>query len=524
MRTPGRWTLRTRLVVATVALTAIALTLANTLAVTLLGNHLTDQVDAQLRLAVTAAAKAPGPPPTSSWRFPRTPDTAIILRAGSEWSPQEDRVVKKIIGERRLLLFTPEGQLAGEFPGRVSTRPVPDPPQETPGFTDNRPMLGAAQDIPRSTPYTVPGTNGPSWRVYALPMSNGGTAVMTASLAEVEATQTWMISIGAGITGVVLLLLGLGAAALVRLGIRPLTRMEETAAQIAAGDFGRRVPEPDPHTEPGRLGVAMNVMLERVETEIAARAKSEARMRRFLADASHELRTPLTSVRGFAELYRRGGAPPGPPLDETMRRIEDEAERMALLVNDLLVLAHLDEERPMDTRPVDLLEIAADTIRDARARLPERQVRLTGFDSLAPIMVRGDEARLRQVAANLVSNALAHTPPDAKVTVRVGSGVAAVAPDAAIGTGANDLRSMGVLEVCDTGPGVPRKHAPHIFERLYRVSESRSRTEGGAGLGLAIVAAIVKAHQGRVELATTPGKGAAFRVLLPLQTPEAASP
>jgi two-component system OmpR family sensor kinase len=268
----------------------------------------------------------------------------------------------------------------------------------------------------------------------------------------------------------------------------------------------------------------MNVMLDRVEREIAARAQSEARMRRFLADASHELRTPLTSVRGFAELYRRGGTPPGPPLDEAMRRIEDEAGRMGVLVDDLLTLAHLDEERPMDSHPVDLLEIAADTIRDARARVPDRQVRLAGLGpSLAPVVVVGDEARLRQVPANLVANALAHTPPDAKITVRVGVAEAASAPAVAVGAKRPGL--MGVIEVSDTGPGIPPAHVPHIFERLYRVSQSRSRAEGGAGLGLAIVAAIVRAHGGRVELApsgTTTGAereaetGAVFRVLLPL--------
>jgi two-component system OmpR family sensor kinase len=357
----------------------------------------------------------------------------------------------------------------------------------------------------------------------AADIPDGGTVVMTASLGEVEATQRWLMAIDAAVMAVVLLLLGLAAAALVRLGMRPLTRMEETAGQISAGDFSRRVPDTDPHTEPGRLGVAMNVMLDRVESEIAARIESEARMRRFLADASHELRTPLTSVQGFAELYRRGGTPPGPPMDETMRRIEEEATRMSLLVNDLLVLAHLDEERPLDSRCVDLLQIAVETVRDARARLPERQIRLTGLDSaLSPVMLLGDEARLRQVATNLVANALAHTPQDAKITVRVGAGTAVAAPAAAVGAEVPDSQIMGVLEVCDTGPGIAEDHAPRVFERLYRVSQSRSRADGGAGLGLAIVAGIVKAHAGRVELATARGEGATFRVLLPLQDSEAA--
>ena len=174
----------------------------------------------------------------------------------------------------------------------------------------------------------------------------------------------------------------------------------------------------DPHTESGRLGTALNVMLD-------ARSASERRLRRFLADASHELRTPLTSIQGFAELYRRGGAPPGPALDEAMGRIEGEVSRMRLLVNDLLLLARLDEERPLDRHPVDLLAVAADTVRDAHVRVPTRFVRLAGLDDSAetfePVTVLGDESRIRQVVTNLVANALQHTPDDCSVVVRVGA-------------------------------------------------------------------------------------------------------
>jgi two-component system OmpR family sensor kinase len=499
LRPPGRWTLRARLVVAAVALTAVALVLANAVGLALLRNYLVNRLDDQLNSTVgTAAAGVMMIPKGLPFPVPAPREKQRI-----QIQVSEKEIVQRMVGDRGFFVFAPGGRLAGEFP----------PP---PG---NSPQLGPIDELKKGTPYTVPGTDGPSWRVLAVDIPSGGTVVMTASLAEVEATQTWLMAIDAGVMAVVLLLLGLAAAALVRLGMRPLTRMEETAAQITAGDFSRRVPETAPHTEPGRLGVAMNVMLDRVESEIAARIESEARMRRFLADASHELRTPLTSVQGFAELYRRGGTPPGPPMDETMRRIEDEATRMGLLVNDLLVLAHLDEERRLDSRPVDLLEIAVETVRDARARLPERRIRLTGLDSaLSPVMVLGDEARLRQVAANLVTNALVHTPPEAEITVRVGVGKAAASPAAAVGDGAP--RIMGVLEVCDTGPGIPEDHAARVFERLYRVSQSRSRAEGGAGLGLAIVAGIVKAHDGRVELATSQGEGAVFRVLLPLEDSE----
>ncbi|HCU52180.1 MAG TPA: two-component sensor histidine kinase, partial [Micromonosporaceae bacterium] len=196
------------------------------------------------------------------------------------------------------------------------------------------------------------------------------------------------------------------------------------------------------------------------------------------------------------ELYRRGGSPPGPELDETMSRIENEAARMGLLVEDLLVLAALDEERPLRRSQVDLLAVAADTVRDAHVRSPHRTVSLTDFE---PVTVSGDEHRLRQVTTNLVTNALQHTPTDARVTLRVSAS-----------------ENVAMLEVSDTGPGVPPEHAPHIFERLYRADPHRARSHGGAGLGLAIANSIVKAHGGRIELANTPGSGATFRVLLPL--------
>jgi two-component system OmpR family sensor kinase len=252
---------------------------------------------------------------------------------------------------------------------------------------------------------------------------------------------------------------------------------------------------------------------------VAARAASEQRLRQFVADASHELRTPLTSIRGFAELYRRGGAPPGPLLDETMSRIEDEAARMGLLVDELILLARLDRQRPLERRRVDLLAIAADTVRGAHAQAPGRRLNLAALNEMfEPVTVLGDEHRLRQVASNLAGNAIQHTPPEAGVTVRVGrraAGPAEVAvPGWAPGT------SAAILEVADTGPGIPAEHAERVFERLYRVDLSRSRHDGGgSGLGLSIVTAIVDAHGGRVELETAPGRGCVFRVLLPEAPP-----
>jgi two-component system OmpR family sensor kinase len=280
--------------------------------------------------------------------------------------------------------------------------------------------------------------------------------------------------------------------------------IEETAETIAAGDLSRRVPDRDGPSEVARLGRSLNGMLTQIESAFHARATSEAaargseeRMRRFVADAGHELRTPLTSIRGFAELYRQEGAADekAAPL---LRRIEDAASRMGLLVDDLLLLAHMDQQRPLDFRPVDLLSLGADAVLDARALAPEREIDLIRLDAAdGPVVVTGDEVRLRQVVGNLVSNALTHTPD--KTPFRVGVG---------------RTERGATLEVADDGPGLPADQAERVFERFYRADKSRSRAHGGSGLGLSIVAALVHAHGGLVELETAPGKGATFRILL----------
>jgi two-component system OmpR family sensor kinase len=405
-------------------------------------------------------------------------------------------------------------------------------------FDDGTPYLPLVSDDPDlggfaslkahagGGPYTVNG-----WRVLVTKLSQSGTepgyAVNAVSLAEIGGTESQLLLIDLSVSTLVLVLIGLAAATVVRLGLRPLTRMEATAEQIAGGDLSRRVESTDPHTEAGRLGIALNTMLARIEAALAARTASEQRLRQFLADASHELRTPLTSIQGFAELYRRGGAPPGPGLDEAMGRIESEVGRMALLVGDLMLLARMDEERPLDRHPVDLLEVAADAVRDAHVRVPTRFVGLgaldDSYDTFEPVTVLGDEPRLRQVVTNLVANALQHTPDNALIEVRVGrpgrtiTGGNGGSPVAAVGRPLPPGEPVAALEVVDTGPGMPAEVAGRAFERLYRADRSRARIHGGAGLGLSIVAAIVQAHGGRVELWTAPGRGARFRVLLPAE-------
>jgi two-component system OmpR family sensor kinase len=328
------------------------------------------------------------------------------------------------------------------------------------------------------------------------PDATGGTVVVAVPLREMDQTLTRLRLVEALVIGGVLLVLGLGAALVVRLGLRPLDRMSATADAIAGGELSRRVEPATTKTEVGRLGIALNGMLGRLEGAFAEREESEDRLRRFVADASHELRTPLASIRGYAELFGMGAARDEADLEKTMRRIEDEAKRMGVLVEDLLTLARLDEVREDERVPVDVARIARDATEDARVIAPEREISLTAPDG--GVTVLGDTDRLRQVLGNLLRNALIHTPDGTPVEV--------------------DVRRMGAdvsLAVRDHGPGLPDGEAEALFERFWRAEAGRERGKAGAGLGLAIVAGIVGAHHGRVTAENAPGGGARFKVLLP---------
>jgi two-component system OmpR family sensor kinase len=334
------------------------------------------------------------------------------------------------------------------------------------------------------------------YRAIAYPLAEGqGTLVVALPLSDVDATLRRLLLVEGLVTAAVLGAVAAVALWLVRIGMRPLTHMERAAGEIAAGDLSRRVEPADERTEVGRLGRALNSMLERIESAFAERRASEARLRRFIADASHELRTPLTSIRGYAELFRRGADARPKDLEKSMRRIEEESVRMGNLVDEMLLLARLDQGRPLDRGPVDLAAIATDAVEDARAVQPERPIDLERPDSA---VLQGDEARLRQVAANLLGNALEHTSADTPVHVRV------------LMNG-----DEATLEVADEGPGMARGHVEKIFDRFFRVDPARARDNGGSGLGLSIVVAIVQAHGGRVTVDTAPGAGARFTVTLP---------
>ncbi|MGZ4786617.1 MAG: ATP-binding protein [Acidimicrobiales bacterium] len=382
--------------------------------------------------------------------------------------------------------------------------------QQLPNLRDGdpAPKIDASVAISRAVgvgqplkPYTVGAEDGSGlrYRLAAQQTATGSYAVVAIPMREADATLSRLIWVEVAATAAVLVVLGLVAFWVIRLGLRPIDRMTATADAIAEGDLSRRVEVGPPTTEAGRLGLALNGMLHQIEGAFEERQASEDRLRRFIADASHELRTPLTSIRGYTELYRSGAVTEGPGLADAMRRIEGESVRMGELVDDMLLLARLDQGRPLDIGPVDVAGLARDSVSDARAVEPDRLITLQAPDT--PVIVTGDEQRLRQLLANLLANARQHTSPDTPVEVTV---------SASAGT--------ATIEVADRGPGIEAEDAQRIFERFYRADPSRVRrgSDGGAGLGLSIVAAVAAAHHGRASVETAPGHGARFRVELPL--------
>jgi len=335
------------------------------------------------------------------------------------------------------------------------------------------------------------------YRVRALPLDTAGHVLIVAvPLGETYATLHRLLLIEVLVSVVVLAAVVGAGLWLIRLSLRPLRRIEETAGAIAGGDLSQRVEEAPEGTEVGRLGRALNAMLSQIERAFAERAASEERLRRFVADASHELRTPLASVRAYAELFERGAKERPEDLARAMAGIERESARMGALVDDLLLLARLDQRKPIEHAPVDLIDVARDAVDAARALEPARQIELAA--AADSVVVSGEREQLRRMLDNLLANARAHTPISATVRVEV---------ESVTGDGA-------VVQVCDAGPGMSEDEAARVFERFYRADPARSRDQGGTGLGLAIVAAIAEAHHGDAEVITSPGHGTTFRVRL----------
>jgi two-component system OmpR family sensor kinase len=471
-----------RLITTVLALSIVALTVMGVFGARLLRGYLVDRVDDQL---VEVAANANSFVRNVDPNAPHTPSPYYIAFDATN--------------DESLVLSNPMG------------KGVPALPSLTIAEADARNLEA----------FTVPATDGDgSFRAVATPASIrlpntaervAGTLLIATSLHDVDATVHQLSTINLLVGAAVIAGLALAAFTMVRTALRPLTRIEQTAAAIAGGDLSRRVDNDDPNTEVGRLGLALNTMLEQIETAFLAREASEAtarrseeKMRRFVADASHELRTPLTSIRGFAELHRQGAVTDAAEVSRLLNRIEDEAKRMGLLVDDLLLLARLDQQRPFEHGPVDLRILATDAVEAARATAPDREIRIdlpTG-EADGELVVAGDEPRLRQVLSNLLDNALAYSPADSPITLLGGRT-------------RRDGRNLAFVQVRDRGPGLVPEQAERVFERFYRTDRARSRAHGGTGLGLSIVAAITAAHGGSVELDTTPGEGATFRVLLP---------
>ncbi|MEV4251953.1 HAMP domain-containing sensor histidine kinase [Spirillospora sp. NPDC049652] len=434
----------------------------------------------------------------------------LMHRVDGQLAATRDRAVTRLkpglpddgMAPARFLVISvaPSGRM------RVLSGDDPDPG----AAEDELQRIGRAELARRAAdrkPFSLPGmravarVRAPRGEVASLPpraVRPDDVVVVAAPLAEIRAATLSLVVTELATTALLLVVLALVGRSLIRRGLLPLHQMATTAQVIArGGTLDARMPGADRRTETGRLAGAINVMLGRIEQAFAARARSEARVREFAADASHELRTPLTTIQGYAELYRQGALGPD-RLPDAMRRIEEEARRMSDLVSDLLELARLDREASLEPVPVDLPALARDAVADARAADPDRPVRLTAPDGLVATV---DEARVRQVLANLLANVRAHTPPGTPATVRLE---------------APPRGGTIVLEVADEGPGMSPQEAARAFERFHSGGTS------GAGLGLPIVAAIAAAHGGRAELFSAPGTGTTVRVTLPATQPGAA--
>jgi two-component system, OmpR family, sensor kinase len=451
----NRLSLRARLLLGVVLLAALGLVAADVATYKSLESFLIDRTDTSLD---QAHHQLEGP--------------------GGRGEPNRDFVQLRA-RDGRVLLTRPIGAF-----GDTEPPPQPKLPQHI-GLEE--PSGGEPDHVSYFTAPAVSG--GGSYRVRASidPGSNEILIVAT-PLDDVLSTLHRLLLIELIATGAVLAALALVGLWVVRLGLRPLREIELTAAAITAGDLSRRVEHPDSRTEVGRVGSALNTMLEQIEA-------SDRRLRRFIADASHELRTPLAAVRAYAELFERGAATRPEDLRRSMSGITRESERMTLLVDDLLLLARLDEGRPLERKPVDLAQVVGEAVDAARVVEPERPIEL----SVEPLTVAGDEARLRQVLDNLFANARSHTPAATPVSVEL-----------------QRVDGLARLSVADHGPGLSEEQAARVFERFYRADTSRARASGGVGLGLAIVAAVTEAHGGTAEAKPTPGGGATFVVTLPL--------
>ncbi|MGW2238517.1 sensor histidine kinase [Streptomyces sp. NPDC001759] len=494
--------LRGRLVWGVTLLAAAAVLTAQTIGFLVLHSWLLNRVDQQL----------------TDFNLP---DRAFADETGLPIRPAPDSAT--LPSDFRITFYDASGKERGTLGG--GTKPGPALAPNTGGL-----------HLDKGREATVPAVSGDGhWRVVWKDASPGGTTYVVAlPLDTVDGATSKLLALNVVVFAVAVVGLIAVGRWVVRLGLLPLTRMEHTAQDITAGDLSVRLPDTDPRTETGRLGTVLNDMLDRLQQALREREFSEARLRRFVADAGHELRTPLTSIQGFAQLALRHPDRPAGQRREADEQVARNAERMNHLVDDLLLLARLDQEPAYRTVPVDLLSLAADAVSTAAVRSGgEHRVTLSPLDTkagagdgeLEVVETVGDPDRLLQVLNNLLSNALVHTPPGTPVDVRVGMGRAGATTggtDRPGRAGGSPPLTAGapicVVEVADQGPGLPPQEADRVFERFYRVDPSRSRDHGGSGLGLAIAAAIARGHGGRLELDAAVGAGCTFRLVLPART------
>jgi two-component system OmpR family sensor kinase len=493
--------LRTRLLAAVGVVSLVALIIAGVTMYTSLGSFLNNRVDQTLQ-TTNAAFSGSGHPPG----FGPPPGGTLPGAAGGGQSPDGTTAPRFAPG-----LFVERITAAG-VTTQVQTASEPGGHQFTPSLPANLVSSFATRPFGSSEFLNIPSSqsSGPQFRVLVSKTSDGDLLVIGQTLDTTSDTLRQLLWIDLAVTGgalIVALLLGLW---LVRVGLKPLRQVELTAEAIAEGDLTRRVPGEEQRTEVGRLARVLNVMLGRIQRAFADRdateaqlRRSEERLRRFVADASHELRTPVAAVSAYAELYTRGAAEHPEDLDRFIAGIRGETERMKRLVEDLLLLARLDEGLPIEHQPVELVSVAAEAIEAGRAVGPEWPLTLR---ATGPVEVMGDRLRLRQVIDNLLANVRAHTPAGTHAIVTVSSD-----------------RGHAVVEVADDGPGLTPEAAAQVFERFYRADPSRTRTSGGSGLGLSIVWSIVAAHYGTIAAAPGPAGGAVFTVTLPASIEEAAN-
>ena len=477
----ANWSLRNRLILATLALATIAIAASDFAATTSLRSFLISQADSQLKDVVQ----------TSMLRLDRA---GIESEISSESDDKNNfRPLKPLGGvptTTAVTLLDLEGNIVGQVGGQFSNS------IDVKEFHNLTPARVVSY---QGEPFTIPGVKEQSdiRAIARLLPSGAGTVVISVALDSVEKTVAGLTGIFLLIGLIVLLVIGFVSRSLIKLSLKPLNKIEETAASIADGDLSARLPQVNPKTEVGRLTGSLNTMLSRIEESFAIRTESEGKLRRFVADASHELRTPLTAIRGFAELHRQGAVVGEEKTKELISRIEKESIRMSSLVEDLLLLARLDQSRELTFDPVDINHLVNEAVASARAAGPTHEI--TILSNSDEIFVLGDSMRIHQAIANLLANARTHTPAGTKIKVEI-----------------SQNESATKISVTDNGPGLSESDQKRIFERFFRADPSRARMSGeGSGLGLAIVDAVMKAHNGSVEVKSELGNGAAFSIIFP---------